>query len=268
MLTATLFYLCNRRKPFSRSLGLHDPLLDHPSSHKRERGFGGSAYRSPSSAGPSRLGQAGTVTDWEQAIQGAGRGLDRAAQHALDAAESKLRRTTPMGTPVGQTPAGNYVGLYYQYGRTHPIPAQSLACTASSADGTTGAVDGRGFDDVGQFHVSGTFSGAKLALRKQYIPGTGDARENLGHAVELRLTLCDMHAVLPERSHELSRYGAPPGTVAFYGTWHVRTRNYKGDAEMVLWLPPVPVVVGHMIQPGTGVGPVVGGTVVNAVPVA
>ena len=33
------------------------------------------------------------------------------------------------------------------------------------------------------------------------------------------------------------------------GTWHVRTRHYSGDAEMVLWLPPVPVVIGHVVQP-------------------
>ena len=31
------------------------------------------------------------------------------------------------------------------------------------------------------------------------------------------------------------------------GTWHVRTPNYRGDAEMVLWLPPVPVVIGYRI---------------------
>ena len=37
------------------------------------------------------------------------------------------------------------------------------------------------------------------------------------------------------------------GLIGFYGTWHVRTPNYNGDAEMVLWLPPVPVVVGHKI---------------------
>ena len=60
-----------------------------------------------------------------------------------------------------------------------------------------------------------------------------------------------MHEVLPDQSHFFSRHGAPPGTVGFYGTWHVRTRGYSGDAEMVLWMPPgPPVVVGHAVRPG------------------
>jgi hypothetical protein len=69
----------------------------------------------------------------------------------------------------------------------------------------------------------------------------------LGHAVELRLTCCDLFAALPSRAAEFQSWGCPPGNVGFYGTWHVRTRKYKGDGEMCLWLPPVPVVIGYVI---------------------
>ena len=177
--------------------------------------------------------------------------LDGFAQRAIRAATAKLSRASPMGTPVGSTPAGNYVGVYWQYGRSHIIPAQALRCTSPNDDGTVGVVEGHGFDDVGHFRVSGSYEGVRLALTKQYIAGTGDRHENRGHSVSLRLTLCDVHAVLPDQSHYLSRHGAPPGTVGFYGTWHVRTPGYSGDAEMVLWMPPgPPVVVGHAVRPG------------------
>ena len=160
-------------------------------------------------------------------------------------AAANLAKTTPMGVPVGSTPAGNYCGIYWQYGRSHPIPAQAMGCTPS--DETAGYAFGNGVDDVGTFNMSGTYKLAKLKLTKQYVPGTGDPRENLGHAVELRLTCCDLFAALPSHAAELQSWGCPPGNAGFYGTWHVRTRNYNGDAEMVLWLPPVPVVVGHTI---------------------
>jgi hypothetical protein len=114
-------------------------------------------------------------------------------------------------------------------------------------DGVSGTAVGNGFDTVGTFNVSGEFKMARLCLTKQYVLGTGDPRENSGHAVELRLIASELHAALPERSAELLRWGAPLGVVGFYGTWHIRTRKYSGDAEMCLWLPPVPVVIGYTI---------------------
>ena len=114
-------------------------------------------------------------------------------------------------------------------------------------DGVSGTAVGNGFDTVGTFNVSGEFKMARLCLTKQYVLGTGDPRENSGHAVELRLIASELHAALPERSAELLRWGAPLGVVGFYGTWHIRTRKYCGDAEMCLWLPPVPVVIGYTI---------------------
>lgn len=151
-----------------------------------------------------------------------------------------------IGTPVGATPEGNYVGVYWQYGRAHPLAAQHLRC-ALGADGTSGSATGHGADDVGSFGVRGAFSGARLSLTKRYVRGTGDPHENKGHAVELRLVCCALDAALPERAMELQRWGMPPGAIGFYGTWHVRTARYRGDAEMVLWLPPSAVPVGFVI---------------------
>ena len=213
--------------PAVRTVDLQEPLLS-PGAH----------------GNVARNVQVSFVRVWEA-------GLDGAAQRAIRAATAKLSRASPMGTPVGSTPAGNYVGVYWQYGRSHIIPAQALRCTSTNDDGTVGVVEGHGFDDVGHFRVSGSYEGVRLALTKQYIAGTGDRHENRGHSVSLRLTLCDVHEVLPDQSHFFSRHGAPPGTVGFYGTWHVRTRGYSGDAEMVLWMPPgPPVVVGHAVRPG------------------
>ena len=173
------------------------------------------------------------------------RRLDAVGMLHLKMAEANLATTAPMGTPVVWSPAGNYVGIYWQYGRAHPIPAQAMGCTPK--EDTAGIVVGNGFDDVGTFNMVGTYKLAMLKLTKQYVPGTGDPRENLGHAVELRLTCCDLFAALPSRAAELQSWGCPPGNVGFYGTWHVRTRKYKGDGEMCLWLPPVPVVIGYVI---------------------
>ena len=138
------------------------------------------------------------------------------------------------------------VGVYWQYGTSHVIPAQAVACTPA-ADGDGGTTTGNGQDDVGQFTLDGVYKAAKLALLKHYILGTGDAKENSGHTVTLRLTCCQVEKALPERADELRRWGMPPGCVGFFGTWHVRVPNYEGDAEMVLWLPPVPVIVGFKI---------------------
>ena len=153
---------------------------------------------------------------------------------------------------------GNYVGLYWQYGWAHVIPAQSLEV---HPDGT---VVGAGFDDVGHFSIDGSCSGARLALSKKYARGTGNPRENKGHTVELRLLNCVLAESAPplhglaRPQHDLARYGAPPHAIGWFGTWHVRTFNYRGDAMMALWLPPTHVPVGYVIEPvmGTAIGSV------------
>ena len=148
--------------------------------------------------------------------------------------------------------------MYWQYGRAHYIRAHRLQCTATTPDGTLGRVDGGGSDDVGEFTLSGTYESLRLVLTKTYIAGTGDPRENKGHTVRLRLTLTDLHAVVPA-------VAAPPGTLGFFGTWHVRTSAYNGDAEMALWRDdlgivdtgfdvchrPLPVAHGLAVLPST-----------------
>jgi len=178
--------------------------------------------------------------------------LDSAGLRALRAAEARIVSQEGLALPVNSTPAGNYVGLYWQYGSTHPIPAQYMSCNDNPAiDDVSGSAEGHGHDDVGNFSMKGEFLQARLALTKKYVRGTGNPKENLGHSVALRLTCCDLARALPDKWDELARFGAPPGVVGFFGTWHVRTRNYSGDAQMVLWLPPEPVMIGHVITQST-----------------
>ena len=124
-----------------------------------------------------------------------------------------------------------------QYGQCHAVHAHSLRCVATSEDGTVGNVVGGGRDAVGEFALSGTYHGNRLMLHKQYQLGTGDPTENKGHKVQLRLTVCNAHEVLPERRHLLLSKSVCEGMLTFYGTWHVRTPGYVGSAEMLLWLP-------------------------------
>ncbi|CAF3700888.1 unnamed protein product [Rotaria sp. Silwood1] len=53
-----------------------------------------------------------------------------------------------------------------------------------------GKVTGQGNDDGGDFTVDGTFSSEnlRLALKRSYVAGTGDLRENLGHTSTIQLT--------------------------------------------------------------------------------
>lgn len=177
------------------------------------------------------------------------RRLDMEGRRFCAVAAENVAKTMPMGVPVGTTPAGAYVGIYWQYGKCHPIPAQQLTCTL--VDEVSGTASGHGVDDVGNFDLRGEFRLAKLCLTKQYQLGTGNPNENLGHAVELRLMCCELLKVLPQRAAELQAWGVSAGVVGFYGIWHVRTPNYNGNAEMCLWLPPEPVVVGHVITQTT-----------------
>jgi len=171
--------------------------------------------------------------------------LDAKGYYAVQKADLTISRTVRLGVPVGQTPAGNYVGVYWQYGTCHPVPAKNLVCTAK--DGVCGYAAGYGTDDVGSFKTYGSYKNAKLMLAKKYTPGTGDPKENLGHTVQLRLTCCQLMVALPRRAAELRMWGAPADVIGFYGTWHIRLPHYKGDGEMCLWLPPAPVVIGYKI---------------------
>ena len=178
-----------------------------------------------------------------------GRSCFEADRHAAALVASHEARAARVGVAVGSTPTGNYVGLYWQYGRCHVIPAQALECQENASSSGDGTVAGHGFDDVGSFHVRGQYAVARVALTKQYVPYTGNSAENKGHRVELRLQLCDCHASSPERSADLRMYGCPEGAVGYFGSWHVRTSHYRGDAEMCLWLPPAPVPIGYVLNP-------------------
>ena len=81
--------------------------------------------------------------------------------------------------------------------------------------------------------------------------------------MELRLQYCDCYASSPERSHDLRRHGAPDHVLGYFGSWHVRTPNYRADAEVCLWLPPEPVPVGYILEPSGEAYPV-GGTAAAA----
>jgi len=129
-------------------------------------------------------------------------------------------------------------------------------------------VDGGGSDDVGEFVLSGTYEGLRLVLDKKYIAGTGDAKENKGHTVWLRLTLTELHAVMPAYQ---SRFGLgeqppPPGMLGFFGTWHVRTYGYDGDAMMALWRKPPDLGVGGGVGVGVGAVPLAASS--KALPIA
>ena len=198
----------------------------------------------------------------------------RADRDAAMLIEHHDRRVARVGAPVGSCPTGNFVGLYWQHGRAHPIPAQTLECRPSSAaEGCFvedllpwGMIAGGGYDDVGSFNVLGSYSSARVALTKRYVRGTGNPNENKGHSVELRLQLADLHASSPERAHDLRLFGCPEGSIGYFGSWHVRTGQYRGDAEMALWLPPVPVAVGYLVTPSTSSAAPVGLPVCAAAP--
>ena len=67
----------------------------------------------------------------------------------------------------------------WQYGRTHPIPAQELRCVpagsppllagARASTVAEGTVSGHGWDDVGSFSTKGVFSGTRFALTKRAV---------------------------------------------------------------------------------------------------
>lgn len=79
-------------------------------------------------------------------------------------------------------------------------------------------LQGNGQDTVGQFTLEGEYKSAKVAFAKKYILGTGDAEQNEGHTVQLRLTNCHIAKSLPEKAQELFSWGMPPEVIGFYGT--------------------------------------------------
>ncbi|CAF1226655.1 unnamed protein product [Rotaria sordida] len=107
---------------------------------------------------------------------------------------------------------GDWMSRYYQYGQWHGPHLMSL-----TFDHATGQVTGHGYDDVGKFTIDGTFSeeNQRIALNKTYALGTGDPKENSGHAATIQLTWNTIHG-------------------QFEGKWFVQTSNYRGEDKFEL----------------------------------
>ncbi|CAF3785955.1 unnamed protein product [Rotaria sp. Silwood1] len=107
---------------------------------------------------------------------------------------------------------GDWMSRYYQYGQWHGPHLMSI-----TFDHATGRVTGHGYDDVGKFTIDGTFSeeNQRIALTKIYALGTGDAKENFGHAVSVKLIWNTSHG-------------------QFEGKWFVQTNNYRGEDKFEL----------------------------------
>ena len=107
---------------------------------------------------------------------------------------------------------GNFSGYYKQYGKNYPIKNFELRFV-------DGMVSGNGEDKVGEYIIKGKYSEQtqRMALDKEYILGTGDPKENLGHTVNIRL----------EYNGNKSE---------FCGDWYVKTYKYEGSGEWVLRL--------------------------------
>ncbi|CAF3356975.1 unnamed protein product [Rotaria sp. Silwood2] len=101
--------------------------------------------------------------------------------------------------------SGYWMSRYHQYGRWHGPHKMSLMF-----DQYTSRVTGHGYDDVGPFTVSGTFSveNQQIVLNKSYQPDAGDLKENFGHTVTIELTWNQNNA-------------------QFEGKWHMETNSYR-----------------------------------------
>ena len=129
-----LLYLLRRMlspspKSFATHTALHEPLL----MPREQQMAAQSATALPRDINATHMPPA-----WHN--------VDARARQVMARAEARLARSS-IGPPLDGA-SGNYVGLYWQYGRAHPIPAQSLACTPTEAvvGTSSGTVMGSGND--------------------------------------------------------------------------------------------------------------------------
>eukprot|EP01083_Nonionella_stella_P124737 376834_1 len=132
-----------------------------------------------------------------------------------------LFRTAPIFVII------SFDGHYIQYGKQHPMHPFNL-----TFDGFNNVQD-NGSDTVGQYNISGIYSKhtSRMQLNKTYIRGTGNALENLGHTVKIKL--------------EWNRK-----KLQFEGPWYVYTHKYEGTGSWII-KPPldlyvVPVVADNV----------------------
>ncbi len=109
-----------------------------------------------------------------------------AAKEALKS--SPLLLSSP-GTPI------SFIGYYRQYSRFTHMPNLKLMIK----NGQAGQVEGSGRDEVGKYQLSGFITKSGLELQKNYISGTGNSRENYGHAVHISMRACLLPVVLENR---------------------------------------------------------------------
>ncbi|CAF1200137.1 unnamed protein product [Rotaria sordida] len=106
--------------------------------------------------------------------------------------DSKVR---PMNEPA-YFKSGNWMSRYHQYGCWHGPHKMSLM-----SDQYASRVTGHGYDDVGPFTISGTYSveNQQIVLNKSYQPGAGDLKENFGHTVTIQLMGNQNHAQFEDK---------------------------------------------------------------------
>merc|ERR1711934_258884 len=128
----------------------------------------------------------------------------------------------------------------HQYGQDHSLFSFNLDFTPSG--GLMEDITGSGSDSVGRYTIRGSCNRAngRLAFAKQYIPGTGNWRENKGHKVDYQ--------------------GVVQGSLAagVRGNWYVDTGTYSGTGNFHIWpeSPPPPVATAVPIATATELGSV------------
>ena len=107
---------------------------------------------------------------------------------------------------------GMWASRYYQYGNWNG-PFEFVL----SFDPETNRLKGWGWDNVGKFDITGTYSNKfyRMGITKTYVRGTGDTKQNLGHSVIIQLT-------------------GNAQTGKFEGKWYVSTHKYQGEDKFEL----------------------------------
>lgn len=143
------------------------------------------------------------------------------------------KRAAIAGAPTANVAPGKYVGCYKQYNRLHVVPGFTL-----SIDHSTNEVNGRGTDDVGTYFLVGEMAGKYVSLKKTYVLGTGNRRENKGHTVFMKLEYGKIPDTLPTPglSQLLSQNGMGSRPLYWFsGTWHVAASTYSGSGKTYFW---------------------------------
>jgi hypothetical protein len=125
--------------------------------------------------------------------------------------------------------SGKYEGCFRQYNVFTRVPRFRL-----SVDGEK--LSGHGYDAIGEYTLKGEIAGQYVALKKKYVLGTGNRKENKGHTVYMKLKYCEIAAGNPAAKQALEQHsGRVQPKFWFMGTWRVSTSNYVGDGSTYFW---------------------------------